>query len=324
MKGQYVADLKIGDEIRETFLLSRKVIREKKGGGYFLTLEISDRTGTIEGVLWEDAEEINRNFRTGQFVFITGMIREYNGRPQVSVQNINLTPEEDIDPADFLPRTDRDIDEMYQELLKTCADLKNPFLKKLFDNLFPNEPKSVEQQQFIDSFKNAPAALKAHHARIGGLLEHTLSTAKIAQALSPIYPRVDRDLLLVGAVLHDIGKVYEFSFKNQIRGTDRGKLLGHIVISYEIIKNQIEQIKGFPEELASRLLHMVISHHGEIEWGSPIKPMFLEALLLHFIDNLDSKAEMILETLKRETDRETGWSEYHPFLEREIYLGRPE
>ncbi len=320
MKGQYVADIKVGDEIREVFLLSRKVIREKKGGGYFLTLEISDRTGGIEGVIWENAEELNRKVKIGDFIFITGIVNEYNGRPQIVVQNINSVAEKDIDPTDFLPTTEYNTDDLYIELVKFTEHIKNPHLRLLFSRFFPENPKTVEEKNFVSNLKKTPAAMKAHHARIGGLLEHTLTTIKIALALSQVYTKTDKDLLLVGTALHDIGKTQEYSCKNRFVTSDTGKLLGHILISYDMVKEQIHKIKDFPEELANRVLHMVISHHGEFEWGSPTKPKFLEALILHFIDNLDSKVEMILETIKRETDSETGWSDYHPFLEREIYL----
>jgi len=320
MKGQYVADIKIGDEIRETFLLNKKVIREKKGGGYFLTLEVNDRTGTLEGVIWDNAEAINRSVKTGDFVFITGMVNEYNGHAQIVVQNMNVVAETKIDPADFLPTTEHDVEAMYGELAGLGTRLKNPNLAALYAAFFPLVPATSDEKEFVQTFKRAPAAMKVHHARIGGLLEHTLTTVRIAQALGPVYPQVDQELLVVGSALHDIGKTREYIVKNRILTSDAGKLVGHLTIGYDMARDRIRKIKGFPEELAGRLLHMILSHHGEFEWGAPVKPKFLEALILHFIDNLDSKVEMILETLRRETDPETAWSEYHPFLEREIYL----
>ncbi len=320
MKGQYVADIKIGDEVRETFLLNKKVIREKKGGGYFLTLEVNDRTGSLEGVIWDNAEAINRSVKTGDFVFVTGMVNEYNGHAQITVQNMNVVAETKIDPADFLPATEQDVEALYRELAGIGTGLKNPHLAALYTAFFPAVPATPDHKEFVESFKKAPAAMKVHHARVGGLLEHTLTTVRIAQALGPVYPQADQELLVVGSALHDIGKTREYVVKNRILTSDTGKLLGHLTIGYDMTRDQIKKLKGFPEELAGRLLHMILSHHGECEWGAPVKPKFLEALILHFIDNLDSKVEMILETLRRETNPETVWSEYHPFLEREIYL----
>ncbi len=320
MKGQYVADIKVGDEIRETFLLTKKIIRDKKGGGYFVTLEISDRTGNLDGVLWEDAEVVNKNVKVGDFVFVTGVINEYNGRPQIVVQNVNVVPEKEIDPTDFLPTTTRSIDDMFKEFSSIRQQLKDPHLKSLFNNFFPANPTKTEEKEFVDNFKWAPAAVQAHHARIGGLLEHTLTMLKIAMNMVDIYPDAKKDLLLVGTALHDIGKVREYSYKNRFAVSDEGQFLGHIVISYDMVKEQINKVKNFPTELAQQLLHMIISHHGELEWGSPCKPKTLEALILHFIDNLDSKVEMIRETQRRETNPDTRWSEFHYYLERDIFL----
>lgn len=320
MKGQYVADIKIGDEIRAAFLLNRKSIREKKGGGYFLTVEFNDRTGALEGIAWDNVEQINRTFRNGDFVFVTGIVNEYNGHAQVVIQNIGRLTDREVDPADFLPTTEYDIDEMYRELVGFGRAVKNPHLKNLYTSFFPDRPQTKDDIEFVTSFKRAPAAMKAHHARIGGLLEHTLTVLRIARTLSAVYPQADPDLLLVGAALHDIGKIREYTITNRLSTSDAGKLIGHVMIGYDMVQDRIKNIQEFPDELAALVLHMILSHHGEHQWGSTTTPKFLEALILHFLDNLDSKVEMILDTLRREADSPTGWSDYHHFLEREIYL----
>lgn len=209
---------------------------------------------------------------------------------------------------------------MYGELVNIGQDVVNPHLKALFDAFFPLKPHASEAVEFVNNFKRAPGAIRIHHAKIGGLLEHTLTTLKIARTLCSIYPEVNAELLLVGTALHDIGKTKEYLYTTRFGASDEGQFYGHLIISYDMVKNQISRINDFPQNLANKLLHIILSHHGEYEWGSPIKPKLLEALLIHFIDNLDAKAEIFIETFRREGDSETGWSEYHNYLEREIYL----
>lgn len=313
MKSQYVIELKAGQIVKETFILSKKIQKEKKDGGAYAILEFTDRSGSIEGIAWDNVVESVNILSAGDFVFISGNVNEYNERLQVVVNSIRRIPEEEIDPKDFLPQSEDEIDTVMAEINTFRAQVGNPHLKKLLNIFF-------EDQAFVEKFKQAPAAKRAHHAYLGGLAVHTLNMLKLMVHLQSVYNSIDGDLLLAATILHDIGKIEEYSYTKKIDLSTKGKMLGHIMIGYEMITEKIDTIPQFPEGLKLKLLHMILSHHGEFEWGSPKQPLFLEALMLHFIDNLDSKAEMMIDELKKNKEKEKEWSDYHPYLEREIYL----
>ncbi len=313
MKNQYVHELEPGQIVAEKFILSKKIMKEKKDGGTYSMLEFADRSGSIEGIAWDSMSEDIKKVSVGDFVFVTGNVNEYNERLQIVVNSICQVPETEIDPVDFLPRTDEDIDKVMAEIFEYKAKVVNPYLKNLLENFFKNE-------DFVKNFRLAPAAKRAHHAYLGGLAVHTRNTLRLMNSMHPVYPFLNFDLLITSAILHDIGKIYEYSYKTKIDLSTRGKMLGHICISYEMVTTEIDKIPQFPEDLKIKLLHMIVSHHGEFEWGSPKLPAFPEALILHFIDNLDSKIDMMMNELKKNRGTEKEWSDYHPFLEREIYL----
>ncbi len=314
MKSQYVAELKPGQTVKEKFLLVRKNLKEKKDGGFYTQVEFSDRTGTIEGIAWDDTSEDIKELSAGDFVFVVGTVNEYNERLQIVVSSINKLDDEQIEPDDFLPCGDENIEEVMVEIGKYIIGIQEPNLKNLLNQFFTD-------QSFLDKFKKAPAAIKAHHAYIGGLAVHTRNVLRLIEGVCNAYKFLNVNLLMTAGLLHDIGKIYEYEYQKKIAHSTVGKMLGHIIIGYEMISQKIAKIPNFPEDLKMKILHMVLSHHGEYEWGSPTIPCFPEALILHFIDNLDSKIEMMREAIRKKRGLEKEWSDYHPFLEREIYMG---
>lgn len=313
MKSQYINELKPGQLVKDKFLLTKKILREKKDGGFFTQIELSDRTGTIEGIAWDNISNEFTNISSGDFVFITGNVNEYNERLQIVVNSIARVPEDEIQAEDFLNVVEEDIEKVINEIKEMLNKLTNQFLKNLIAQ-FLNDSK------FMEKFRKAPAAKKAHHASIGGLAVHTRNVMNLGIKTCEIFGFLNHDLLIAGSFLHDIGKIYEYTYNKKIDHSKEGRMLGHIVIGYEIISEKTKEIDNFPNELKLKLLHMIISHHGELEYGSPILPVFPEALVLHFIDNLDSKLEMMRDEIKKNKGTLSDWSEYHPLLERVIYL----
>jgi 3'-5' exoribonuclease len=312
MKSQYVEELKAGQSVKEVFVLGKKIVKDKKDGGFYAILEFSDRTGTIDGISW-DGDSLGE-VSAGDFVFITGNVTEYSGRLQVVVNSISLVEESDVDAGDFLPSYSGDISEVMKELQVFRANVRDGNLRKLLDSFF-------DDNEFMILFRLAPAAKRVHHAYLGGLAVHTLSVLRLLKSIQSVYDFLNTDLLITAGILHDIGKVEEYTYKRSINISDRGRLLGHIVIGSEMVTERLKHITNFPKDLRLKVLHMILSHHGEKEWGSPKQPLFPEALVLHYADNLDSKMEMMMQLYSRHRGQNKQWSDYHPFLEREIYLG---
>ncbi|MGB3342104.1 MAG: HD domain-containing protein [bacterium] len=313
MKSQYAEELRSGQTVKEVFVLSWKSIKDKKDGGVFAVLEFSDRSGTIQGIAWDNVVESVSVLSVGDFVFVVGNVNEYNDRLQIVVNSIKRIDEDEIDPKDFLPCAEEDIDQAFNEINDFRSNIKDVHLKQLLDAFF-------KDKDLIEKFKLAPAAKRVHHAYIGGLVVHTRNVLKLIDKVNDVYADLNLDLLITAGILHDIGKVYEYTYTRSIDFSTQGRMFGHIVIGYELIADKTKQIPDFPESLRLRLLHMILSHHGEYEWGSPKQPSFLEALILHFLDNLDSKVEIMTSAKKKNKGMEKDWSDYHPFLEREIYL----
>jgi len=314
MKSQFVQELKPGQSVKESFLLTRKTQKEKKGGGCYTLLEFTDRSGSIDGIAWESLSADLRTVDTGDFVFVEGNVNEYNERVEIMVGSISKLSESEIDPTDFIAQSDEDIDQVIADIQTLLKPITNPHLSRLLDFF-------LKDKIFMASFRLAPAARKAHHAYLGGLAVHTRNILRFAADIPTVYRSVNADLLLAGGFLHDIGKIHEYSYRRKLETTTRGRMLGHIVIGYEMVEARIGQITGFPPELKMRILHMILSHHGELEWGSPTPPLFPEALILHFLDNLDAKFEMMADQFRKNKGRPREWSDFHPLLEREIYLG---
>jgi 3'-5' exoribonuclease len=314
MKRQFARRIKAGETLDDIFVLTAKSAHQTRTGKPYLRLTVADRSGALEGVSWEPGRDVADGVTVGQPVSVQGRVAEYNGQLQVTVGKMapHTAP---VDPVDFLPRTERrDPERDFEALVKITADLEDPWLRRLLEAFWTDA-------DFVRQFKTAPAAKKVHHAYVGGLVIHCLSMARWARFAGQHYRGVDADLLTAGAILHDIGKIRELTCTLQIDYSDSGRLLSHIVIGCQMIDEKVATLPGFPEETALLLKHMVVSHHGQRAYGSPEPPKTIEAVLLHFIDEIDSKVNGIRDFAALESDGEP-WTAYHRLWERHFYLGR--
>lgn len=322
MKSIYVSGLTPNDVITAQFLVLNKEIRQKKTGEPYLSLHLADKTGEIEGKMWDNVTEVLDAFERDDFVKVKGLMQLYQKRSQFTIHKLRRLTDEEVDFSDFFPCADRDGSEMWAELTSTIDNLGNKHLQDLLRAIFADE--------FIASrYRLAPAAKNIHHACRGGLLQHVLSLCSLARLIASHYPDLDLDLLLAGAILHDLGKIEELTYTRSFGYSTEGQLLGHIVIGLRMIAGKIETLPEFPPRLRTLLEHMVISHHGELEFGSPKVPLFPEALLLHHLDNLDSKMEAMRTAIARERLPENDFTAWIPSLERVllrkgVYLGQPQ
>ena len=316
MKKVFIDQLTVGDAVDDVFVLAEKTLARKRNGESYLNITLADRTGRIKGVVWDHVEKIAPSVRSGDFVRLRGAVTEYRGAPQLVVKQLETCPPETVDTADCLPATTRSVEQMFSRLTDLTAAMSDKDLKDLFALYWADT-------RFVDRFKKAPAAKMMHHAYIGGLLEHTLSMTLLADMLAGHYTGVNRDLLVAGAILHDSGKIREFEYATRIDYTDEGRLVSHIVIAVEMLNDKLKLLEGFPQEKADLLKHLIISHHGAREFGSPEPPKTIEAVLLHFIDEIDSKVNGIRAFMAGE-DPDDSWTSYHRLLERHFYRGRPE
>ena len=311
MKQLYIEDLKrprADIRFEDVFLVQLKELRKNKKGDPYLSLRLADRTGWLDAKMWDNVSAAAPLFEIDDFVRIRGRTQTYNDTPQIIVGTLQAVPESEVRLADFVPHTENDPEAMYADLLATVESFANEDLKRLLQSIF-------QDPAVARAYKRAPAAKKMHHARIGGLLEHVSSLLKLADLVASHYDDIDRELLLSGVLLHDVGKLYELKADRSFDYTDAGRLIGHIAIGTAWLNERCDRIDGFPRRLKALLLHMVVSHHGQLEFGSPEVPQFPEALALHYIDDLDSKLECMREA-RRATAPGEVWSEFHRRLGR--------
>jgi 3'-5' exoribonuclease len=311
MKSPFVKELEPNRVITGSFLVHSKEIRSKKTGELYLSLVLGDRTGELDAKMWDNVSEVIETFDRDDFVKVKGLVQIYHNRPQLTVHKMRRMEEGEVDFTDYFPSSERDPSDMWTELRRIMAGISNPHLKALVDGLLDDEEIAVR-------YRRAPAAKQIHHAYLGGLLEHVLSLAKLAGITAPHYPNVDLDLLLTGVVLHDIGKIYELEYERGFSYSSEGQLLGHITIALRILGEKIATIEGFPKGLRSLVEHMVLSHHGHLEFGSPKLPLFPEALLLHYLDDMDSKMECMRALIERDRQVEGVFTGYSAPLERTV------
>jgi 3'-5' exoribonuclease len=315
MKSPTVADLKAGKANGGLFLVQSKDVREGKTGKKYMSLTLMDSTGEIDARMWDNVETASVVFDRDDFIRVEGETQEYQGKQQLIVHRLKRALDDEVELKDFLPASKRDPVEMFAELQAIVAGLGNPDLKALLSSIFSDE-------RIAESFRTAPAAKSIHHAWLGGLLEHVLSMCEIARRVGGHYVAagypVDLDLLLAGVMLHDIGKIDELNYARSFSYSTPGQLLGHIVIGVQMIEEKLRGLNDFPPKLRMLLEHMILGHHGQIEFGSPKLPVFLEALLLAQIDNLDSKMATMLSSLERDRDPGAEWAGYNPALERQV------
>jgi 3'-5' exoribonuclease len=311
MKDFYVRDAAQFENkiITSSFVVAGKQVKPKKSGEPYLALTLADRTGHLDAKVWDNVTEIMASFEQDDYVKVRGLINKYNSRFQLTVHKLKRLEESEIDYADYLPKTSKDVDELWRTLGEFVATFQNPHLKALVE-AFMNDP------DIANAYRSAPAAKTLHHAYIGGLLDHVVSLFQVCDLACRNYPQIDRDLLLTGAFLHDIGKVHELSYARSFAYTTRGQLLGHMIIELEMLQAKLPP--DFPPELKTLLEHLIISHHGQYEFGSPKLPMFPEALMLHYLDDLDSKMESMRAHFEREKDLESPWTSYNASLSRPL------
>jgi 3'-5' exoribonuclease len=321
MKTPYVDGLVPNEIVTAHFLVLSKEIRQKKTGEPYLSLHLGDRTGEVEAKMWDSVAEVMDTFDRDDFVKVKGVAQLYQTRTQFTIHRLRRLDDAEVDFGDYFPCAERDPEEMFAELTDIIAEVRNPHLRQLLQALFSDA-------QLRERYKVAPAAKSIHHACRSGLLEHVLSLLKLARLVAPHYKEVDQDLLVAGVIFHDIGKIDELRYERSFNYSSEGQLLGHIIIGLRILADALAGIPDFPPRLRTLLEHMLISHHGELEFGSPKVPQFPEALLLHHLDNLDSKMEAMKNALRRDTgDGEfTGWvnSLERALLRKEKYLAADE
>jgi 3'-5' exoribonuclease len=313
MSKQLVSELVAGSAIDEVFVLAERNLAHKKDGNPFLNVTLSDRSGQVKGVVWDQVERIVAAVSEGDFVHVRAHVGEYRGSLQLVVKDMIQVPPDQVDAGDFLATTTRDVAKMLERLREMTGRMQSPHLKALFDAFWADEA-------FVAAYCRAPAAKLMHHAYIGGLLEHSLSMAVLSEMIAGHYSGVDRDLLLAGVILHDVGKTRELAYSNRIDYTDEGRLLSHIVIGLSMLDEKLKQLPDFPQDQARLLKHMIISHHGAREFGSPEPPKTIEAVLLNYIDEMDSRVNSIREYVARDPS-EGSWTPYHRLLERHFYKG---
>jgi len=311
----FVDQLKQGDRVDELFLVKSARLSETKAGKPYLILTVMDRSGELSGPVWENALELQKLCIAGEIIQVSGMVQSYRDNLQLKIGSVQHVLKSTVELGDFLPASPQNRSEMADKLQTLFRTVKDPYLKKLLNYFF-------NKSDWWLKFQDAPAAKGIHHAYIGGLLEHSLSTARICHLMAAHYEGVDRSLLIAGALLHDIGKLEELRTESGVvEYTVRGRLKGHLVIGSEMVAEVAGRIKDFPEELLEQLQHLILSHHGRQEFGSPTVPMTVEALVLSFVDDLDAKMNLVEQLRRKMNSAEMGWTEYQRTLERYLYLG---
>lgn len=313
---KYIKDYKDGDRIFDVYLCKHKVSAVTKNGKPYDTVILQDKTGTIDAKIWDPNSAGIGDFDSLDYIEVYGDITSFQGALQVSVKRIRKCHEGEYNPADYLPVSRYDIEEMYTELTGYMNKIENPYLKQLLQEFF------IKDEKLVEVFKQSSAAKSVHHGFVGGLLEHTLSVVRLCNFYCDSYPLLKRDLLITAAICHDIGKTRELSPFPVNDYTNDGQFLGHIVIGVEMIGEKIHSIKGFPEILATELKHCILAHHGEYEYGSPKKPAIMEAVALNFADNTDAKMQTFTEILENTTD--SGWLGFNRLFDSNLCATRIE
>ncbi len=311
MKRQFIRELKAGAQVDDVFYCSRRDVKERRDGGAFLTLELRDKTGSVAAIMWDRIEDALRCVAVGGFYRVAGRMGDYQGKPQFNVSVIHPADPADISRDDFIAASRYDRGQMMTELRGYVAAVKNRHLRALLDSF-------LGDKSFAERFALAPGGARVHHAYLGGLLEHTVMMCRLARSFPEAYKEIDGDLLMAGVILHDVGKVREYVYDVAIDHSNDGRLLGHITMGYEMVREKLAGIDGFPEELGRMVLHIVLAHHGQMEFGSPKTPKFAEAFIVYFLDNLDARAAMFREVVEKNPGAK--WTDFHPYLETNVYI----
>lgn len=308
----FINQLKEKDSFATPFMISQLSVNNDKNGKSFLSLTLSDKSGSLSAMMWDNVDNISSTFEVGDIAHVKGHVQNYQSKLQAVVHAIKEVSKDEVDMQNYIKSSENSPDVMFVELQEIVNTLKDEHIKQLIQNTL----NSKEVQKRILKF---PAAKSIHHAYIGGLLEHILSICKIMEFMASHYKFVNRDLLIFGAIYHDIGKLWELSIDNGFQYTDKGRLVGHMQIACEMIDQQAAQILGFPVELKDILKHIVLSHHGRLEYGSPKRPKFIEAQIVAMIDDLDSKVNSMLGLIQNEAEKGQSWTRYNSQFDRYLY-----
>jgi len=311
----YLKDIKQGGKIASTFLAAEKNMAFSLKGAPYLNVRLKDKTGELDGKVWDNAIEFDRQFKKGDIIAIEGRAASFKNSIQISIVGIRKCSREEVEATDYLPAAKGDINAMYEELLTFVNEVGSNPLQNLLYAFFKDE-------KTAELFKRAPAAKGFHHIYLGGLLEHTLSVVRLLIKIADHYQNLNRDMLIAGGLLHDIGKIYEFSYDQLIDYSDEGRLIGHIVMGVEMIDKKIATLPDFPPQLALELRHVILSHHGEFEYGSPKRPKTMEALAVHFMDDLDAKLNAFQSFIADSNNADSEWTNYNRFFERYLYKSK--
>ncbi len=306
---RYLKDLREGEMLSETYLCKSKQVMQTKAGKTYYSLVLQDKSGTADGKIWDLGPGID-HFDAMDYIHVDAQIVSFQNALQVNIRRVHRCHEGEYDPKEYMPCTDKDVKELFQELTCYIKSLKNEYLRKLAEGYF------LENKEAAKLFVNHSAAKTVHHGFMGGLLEHTVSVTRLCDYIAKNYPIINRDLLLTAAMFHDVGKVQELSAFPENDYTDAGQLLGHIYIGAELLGKMIAEIPGFPEKLRNELLHCILAHHGELEFGSPKKPALVEALALSMADNMDAKIQTMTELLNG--TEEKGWLGFQRFFDSNV------
>ncbi len=309
-----VADLEPGKRFECDLLVIRKELRQGGRAGFFLDLTLCDPSGRVPAKVWENAAALAERFDIGDVVRVTGLAETYRNELQLRLEELEALPPGEPEPSDFLPRSRKDLDALEARLAEVAKSIENVHLRELLIGLF-------QDPDFRKCFRTAPGAKALHHAYIGGLLEHTVEVVELCEKVAEVFPELDRSLLLAAAVLHDIGKTQELSWQTAFDYTDAGQFLGHLVLGERMTRERANQIEGFPEELKLLLSHIILSHHGTAEFGSPKAPMTAEAIALHHAEDLGAKINMFLGQIGAAREQGRRWTERHFLLGRSLFVG---
>jgi 3'-5' exoribonuclease len=314
---RFISDLQENERCDSSFLVKSKTLGKTRSGNPFLKIRLGDQTGETEGRIWDRALEFDQDFSVNDVVRVRARVERYQDKLQLNISDIERVDPEEVDPTLFLATGPHDVNELWQQFQDLAKQVKNQHLQRLVKSF-------LSDRAFVEQMKQAPAAKSMHHAYLGGLLEHTVSVARLLGRICDHYPRLDRDLLITAAILHDIGKLEEFSYQMHLDYTDAGRLLGHVVLGVQRVQEKIDKLEGFPPTLSLTLQHLMVSHHGEYEFGAPKRPKTPEAFALHYADDLDAKMNHLASLLDNEKESPSHWTPFQQVYDRFVFKGTGE
>ena len=319
MSHLFINEIKPGLQINETYMVTQPILRNTTRGDLYIAMYLSDKSGKANGRMWQATEDLYNSLPSEGFVQIRGKSELYQGSLQIIINDVKVIEAEKVNLTDYMPQTEKDVPQMFEEVKKAVGKIKNKSLKALVDEFLSDE-------ELMEEFRTAPAAMMMHHNYLGGLLEHTHGMLMVAEKLLPLYPKVQADLVLAGTFLHDMAKTKELSYKIAFAYTDAGQLLGHIIMGAEIVNDKVGELEhkgiSFDQTIQDCLLHIIASHHGQYEFGSPKLPATPEAFMVNYIDNLDAKMNQTANLIENDPG-DTNWTAYHRSLETKLYRHRP-